>query len=1132
MKRPSPRAPLARFQRHQHMLMFGGGVAITVTVLFAMVLECAMAVHAYISNERQDFSLGLRQIAAEVSAFEAASRAGNENIKHAWKDNAAVSPALSRRFYSDGRFLEFRQAQGVLPILVIGLGDSTRKYEDLDRVLQASESVASLRTASLASRGQPSVSYFYDAERSLIALSAFPPLDSARIKTILATRNALTAVLINDMDHSVAAWIAKAEGRTCDAQAVTWLPPYDSPITGERAVREVFPLFAADCRLIGIRVVEFPISRFPVEVMKRAIPPTLFDSTLGIVSSDGQIITETGMGPLHHDLFQRVISSGLAESMRGGFLVLKDKFGSTGWFLIYALPWRGIVAGVWPQLAVSLAAGAIIIVMTWILLLLFNRRVFLPVLARSQRVFESERLNRIVIQTAPIGLGLISGESKHLLLRSPIWDEMASRVVVDEPTLAAELVQRYTQHLGTANQKEAAGTVMQEDIRLPMRDREPVSLAVSFAPGRYQGEDVLVTAFIDVTTKAQLEQQLRDAKQAADQANAAKSMFLATMSHEIRTPLNAILGNLELFAHSRLDVTQRARLATVRNASDGLLEMIRDVLDFSKIEAGEIALEHIGFDAAEVISPALMAFAPVAHAKKVALYAEFGTWYRVPMIGDPTRLRQIVNNLLSNAIKFTAQGSVSVRVAVDATRMSRELRVEVEDTGIGMTAAQQATAFQAFAQADASINRRYGGTGLGLALCGRLAQAMGAAIEVRSEPGNGSCFSFSLPLDIAEAATAVGQPRFAGESVVLLASDATWLRCMSPILEGWGLRIAGYLGSAHITEPELEAAGTLMLCGDRDQWSADEENELIGQVSRVIDCCLDGPLHPVRTGRIVSVSCYAPAGLLAAFEHVLHGVPLASASQQTTQAPLASQMTQRMRVLVAEDNEVNQRLFADQLAMLHCDGRIAASGLEALQLLSGQTFDVLLTDLNMPGMNGYELAETVQRRWPDLPVIAVTAGATQSELARCEEVGMWATATKPLLLRELQELLTRVTGVARSSEDTHWRPMMPEGVDPHSSGGGIEVSDELWATFTSSCGRTLEALRAASSAGDLQGIKQEVHSLKGALGVFGYRDLAKKCGTIEWMADGEDHAAVEEELGALLRELSWLECRDEPNPRA
>jgi len=501
------------------MLMFGGGVAITVTVLFAMVLECAMAVHAYISNERQEFSLGLRQIAAEVSAFEAASRAANENITHAWKDNAAASPALSQRFYSEGRFLEFRQAQGVLPILVIGLGDSTRTYANLDRVLQASASVASLRTASLASRGQPSVSYFYDTERSLVALSAFPPIDSARLQTILATRDALTAVLINDVDRSVAALMAKTESGTCDAKAVTWLPPYDSPITGERAVREVFPLFTADCRLIGIRVVEFPISRFPVGVMKRSMPPTLFDSTLGIVSSDDQIIAETGLGPVHHDLFQRVIASGLAESMRGGFLVLKDKFGSTGWFLVYALPWRGIVAGVWPQLAVSLAAGAIIIGMTWALLLSFNRRVFLPVLERSQRVFDSERLNRIVIQTAPVGLGLISGDSKHLLLRSPIWDEMASRVVVDEPSLAAELVRRYAQHVRSAEQGEAEGTVVQEDIRLPTRDREPVSLAVSFAPGRYQGEDVLVTAFIDVTTKARLEQQLRDAKQAADQAN-------------------------------------------------------------------------------------------------------------------------------------------------------------------------------------------------------------------------------------------------------------------------------------------------------------------------------------------------------------------------------------------------------------------------------------------------------------------------------------------------------------------------------------------------------------------------------------------------------------------------------------
>jgi two-component system, NarL family, capsular synthesis sensor histidine kinase RcsC len=648
--------------------------------------------------------------------------------------------------------------------------------------------------------------------------------------------------------------------------------------------------------------------------------------------------------------------------------------------------------------------------------------------------------------------------------------------------------------------------VAQTDVPLLTRDGAPVSLGVSFAPGRYQGEDVLVIAFIDVTAKAQLEQRLRDAKREADQANAAKSIFVATMSHEIRTPLSAIVGNLELLAHSRLDAMQQARVDTMRHSSDGLLATLRDVLDFSKIEAGETVLEQIGFDAVEVMSPALLAFAPMARAKGVGLYCAFDAPVKVPMMGDPTRLRQILNNLLSNAIKFTEQGSVTVRVGVEVTDTgSRELRVAIEDTGIGMTAAQCSTVFHAFTQADASINRRFGGTGLGLALCGRLAQAQGGTIDVQSEPGRGSCFTVRLPLGEAEAEADFAQAQFGAKSVVLLASDADWLRCATPLLKAWGLRVAGYVDPSHVTEQELEAADVLMLCGDRDQWSVDAENALIEQVSCVIDCGIDGPLHPVRLGRIVSVSCHAPAGIRAALVNALHGAPLPQSPQQGVDTKV-SLSCRRMRVLVAEDNEVNRQLFADQLAMLRCDARVVAGGLEALQLLSQQRFDILLTDLHMPEMDGYALTQAVRKRWPDLPVVAVTAGVTQAELNRCEEAGMVASATKPLSLQGLYELLVSNTRVAASGRDTL---ALLKGIDSRLSTGDIELSDDAWAIFERTCGNTLEELRAARAAADVSRVRQELHSLKGALAVFGYKDLAALCETVEMHLELDGYAAWE-----------------------
>ncbi|MFT4066133.1 histidine kinase dimerization/phospho-acceptor domain-containing protein [Paraburkholderia sp.] len=252
----------------------------------------------------------------------------------------------------------------------------------------------------------------------------------------------------------------------------------------------------------------------------------------------------------------------------------------------------------------------------------FIKRAVRPALDRSQRLFESEQLSRTLIETAPVGLGLIALKDGTPLLRSPAMVDTARRVVVPAPTLSAELAARYR---ARARGGEHAGSeVMHEELTLPTRDGDPVDLAVSATPSRYQGEDVLVVAVTDVTARKRLEQHLREARQAADSASAAKSAFLAAMSHEIRTPLNAVLGNLELLAQSSLNALQRDRLTTIRASSEGLLAIISDVLDFSKIEAGEMTLEHVEFDALDVVSRSLTMFAPLAHAKDLRLVAGLG----------------------------------------------------------------------------------------------------------------------------------------------------------------------------------------------------------------------------------------------------------------------------------------------------------------------------------------------------------------------------------------------------------------------------------------------------------------------------------------------------------------------------
>ena len=260
------------------------------------------------------------------------------------------------------------------------------------------------------------------------------------------------------------------------------------------------------------------------------------------------------------------------------------------------------------------------LVVVWVFLIYLKQCVFRPAIERSRRVFESEHLSRMLVETAPVGLGLIAVESGKALLRSPTMIDAAARVVVPTETLSAELVRRHRERGGATG----ANGMLHEELTLPTQEGG-MDLSVSVVPARYQGQDVLVTAFTDITAGKRLERQLRDAKQAADSANAAKSAFLAAMSHEIRTPLNAIMGNLELLSRSQLDALQRDRLTTIRASADGLLEVVSDVLDFSRSEAGEMRLERIAFDAQEVASRALLMFGPLACAKGVRLSGVFGT---------------------------------------------------------------------------------------------------------------------------------------------------------------------------------------------------------------------------------------------------------------------------------------------------------------------------------------------------------------------------------------------------------------------------------------------------------------------------------------------------------------------------
>jgi two-component system, NarL family, capsular synthesis sensor histidine kinase RcsC len=738
--------------------------------------------------------------------------------------------------------------------------------------------------------------------------------------------------------------------------------------------------------------------------------------------------------------------------------------------LVYAYESSDLAAAAGEDVVLDLMLTLPTLGMMWFLLISLKLRIFRPLLEWSRRIYEGERLSRALIDTAPVGLSLISIESGKVLMRSPVMAELARRIAPSEDALSDACLQQYAARVARGDLSWRRG-VIDQNLCFETHDHTGLDISVSMARARYQGKSVLVTAFTDVTAQNRLDQQLRKARHASDSANAAKSAFLAAMSHEIRTPLNAILGNLELLSHSPLDAVQRDRLRTIQTSSNGLLAVVSDILDFSKIEAGELQLEQIEFDAQEVVSNALRVFVPAARAKGLRLSGWLGETTGLLMRGDPTRLSQIINNLLSNAVKFTEAGEVTLKLSVDAGLQM--LNIEVRDTGIGMSPEQKARLFRPFSQAEPSISRRFGGTGLGLALSHRLAQAMGGSLSAYSVAAQGSVFALRVPLG---ASVRPGcHPCFDGQQVVLLAACPSGRTNLERALKAWGLRVEACTDPMRVASDTVAAADAVVLWGDRAAWPAETENRVIEEASWVVDCAEDGPADPLPMGRVLRVSTIGLKGLADSLRHALQGAPLAAPDLRR---PV---FASRLRVLVVEDNAVSRGLLKDQLRLLGCEPTVVPGAAQALAYLEKASFDVLLTDLAMPDLDGYALADQACARWPNMPVVAASAHVTTLERARCRQSGVSLVLTKPMALEELARALSEVTG------ERAWQ------VEANSGGplGGRPIRGDLRKMYVQACETSLARIRQGRAAGNVPLLLAELHGLQGMLAIFGECELSR-----------------------------------------
>jgi two-component system sensor histidine kinase BarA len=643
------------------------------------------------------------------------------------------------------------------------------------------------------------------------------------------------------------------------------------------------------------------------------------------------------------------------------------------------------------------------------------------------------------------------------------------------------------------------------------------------------------------------------ARKEALEASRIKSEFLANMSHEIRTPLNGILGFTHLLQKSDLTPRQQDYLSTIEKSADSLLAIISEILDFSKIEAGKLVLENIPFNLRDLIEDTLTILGPAAHAKQLELVSLVYRDTPLSLVGDPLRLKQVITNLVSNAIKFTNEGTVAVRAMVEDERADRaQLRISVQDTGIGLTDDDLRALFQAFSQADNSLSRQPGGTGLGLVISKRLIEQMGGEIGVDSLPGEGSEFWISLSLPKArEDIEDLPRATLVGRRIGLVEPHPLACQALQHQLESCGLQVLPFdsldqlqqaVSEAHAAGRPLEVALLGVSCRSvQPAELAQRLRQFEGLGCRCVVLCPTSEqdlYHDVLPESHVHTQLQGKPGSTRKLQRVL--LDLLRPAELVVES-LPALQCRPPRVLCVDDNPANLLLVETLLAGMGAEVVAVSNGPDAVEAVRQRGFDLVFMDVQMPGMDGRQTTEAI-RQWeaenghPAMPIVALTAHGLASERRELLQSGLDDYLTKPISDRQLAQVVLKWTGLSLRSQPS--RPPVqaavaapvpvPEAPAPldveeglRLAAGKADLAADMLRMLLASLDAEQRAIAEARAVHDQQTLLERVHRLHGATRYCGVPQLRAACERSETLLKQQhpDASLALDELDAAIERL-------------